>query len=119
VALVVDGVGFGAFAPLPIASLARGGGIPLVFGFPTYGEGPFEDHGISTTIPLLIGFLAVCLLQVVAGVLVWRGRRTGAVLALVLLPVGAVFWWGFALPFGPVFGVVAVVLVVAGWTALR
>ena len=33
--------------------------------------------------------------------------------------VGAVFWSGFALPFGPVSDVVAVVLVVVGRPALR
>jgi hypothetical protein len=30
--------------------------------------------------------------------LVWKGSRVGGVLAMVLLPVEAVFWIGFALP---------------------
>ena len=117
VALVVDGLGFGVFVPLPIASLARGGDIPSVLGFPTYGGGPLEVY-VPTSVPLLVGFGVVCLLQVVAGVLVWRRRPAGATLALVSVALGAIFWWGFALPVGPVLGVLAVVGVLAGWPAL-
>lgn len=119
VALVVDGLGFGVFVPPAIASLARGEGVPTVFGYPTYGGGPFEDLELPTTIPLLLGFLAVCLVLAVVGVMVARRQRAGAVLALELLPVGALFWWGFALPYGPVLGVLAAVLIVLGWPALR
>ena len=118
VALAVDGVGFGVLVPRGIASVARGDGVPTAFGFPTYGGGPFEDVGIPTTVPLLAGFLAFCVLQVVAAALVGWRRRSGAVLGLVLLPVGCVFWWGFALPLGPPLGVAAAALVVLGWPEL-
>jgi hypothetical protein len=37
------------------------------------------------------------MLEAIAGFLRWRGSLSGAVLALVLLPLGGVFWWGFAL----------------------
>ncbi|MEJ2890619.1 hypothetical protein [Actinomycetospora aeridis] len=118
VALLVDGLGFGVFVPVAIASIAQGRGVPLVLGFPTYGGGPFAGYGVPTTVPLLLAFGAVCLLQGVAAVLVWRRRPSGAVLTLVAVALGAVFWWGFALPFGPVLGVLAVVLVLVGWPAL-
>lgn len=55
----------------------------------------------------------------VAGRLLWDGRRSGAALALVLVPVGAVFWWGFALPAGPVLAVVRTGLIGYGRRALR
>jgi hypothetical protein len=42
----------------------------------------------------------------------WRGRRRGAVLALGLVPVGAVFWWGFALPYPPMAALARTVLIV-------
>ncbi len=56
--------------------------------------------------PLLIVFALVCATEVVAVWLLWRGRRAGIVLALVLLPVEIAFWIGFALPFGPPLAVV-------------
>jgi len=84
-------------------------------GFPTYGDGPFDRHGISTTTTLLVAFLAVCVIEVVAGVRIWGKHLDGAVLALALLPVEAVFWWGFALPFPPIFAVVRTVLLLGWW----
>lgn len=88
-------------------------------GFPAYGEGPFERHGIPTTPPLLAGFLFVCILEAVAGWSLWGGHRFGAILALALLPAGAVFWWGFALPIPPIFAVVRTVLILLAWRSLR
>jgi hypothetical protein len=39
--------------------------------------GQFERYGLPTTVPLLVGFLWVCILEGVAGWLVWRGRKSG------------------------------------------
>ena len=50
--------------------------------------------------------------------LLWNGSKTGAVINLILLPVEAIFWFGFALPIPWVVGVARVVLVLAGWTSL-
>ncbi len=88
-------------------------------GFPAYGRGPFEHYGLPTTVPLLVGFLVVCLLECLAGGLVWRGKRRGAILALLLLPAGAVYWWGFALPFGPILALARTQLIVQRWDSLR
>ena len=118
-ALAIDGIGFGVLVPFSIWSVASGRGVPNVFGFPTYGGGPFESSGIPTTVPLLVVFLVLCVGQVVAAWMVWRGGRAGAVLALVLLPPSAVFWWGFALPAGPVLGLLWAVLLLLGRRALR
>lgn len=79
----------------------------------------FEAHGIKSTVPLLTGFLLVCLLEGIAGWLLWGGHRSGAILALAILPAGAGYWWGFALPIPPVLAVVRTVLIVAGWARLR
>jgi len=88
-------------------------------GFPAYGRGPFERAGIPTTVPLLAAFLLVCILEVVTGILLWGGHKSGGVLALVLLPVEAVFWWGFALPIPPIFALVWTILILMNWQALR
>jgi hypothetical protein len=117
--LWVNGIGFGVFCIPAIRNLLMGRDIPMVMGFPAYGRGPFERIGIPTTVPLLAGFLLVCILEVVAGLLLWGGSKVGAILALALLPAGAIFWWGFALPFGPIFAVISTVLIVLEWHGLK
>ncbi len=39
-------------------------------------------------------------------------------LALFLVPLGAVYWWGFALPYPPVLALIRTVLIVSTWRAL-
>jgi len=112
-------VGFGVFCFPAIRNLMNGRDIPIVMGFPAYGRGPFERIGISTTIPLLAAFLLVCILEAVAGVLLWGGHMSGAILALVLLPIGGVFWWGFALPIPPIFALVWTILILLNWQGFR
>ena len=114
----IDAIGFGVFTIPAMARVWAGRDIPIVMGFPAYGRGPFEAHGISSTVPLLAGFLVVCVLEGVAGWLLWGGHRSGAILALAVLPLGAVYWWGFALPIPPVFALVRTVLIVAAWERL-
>src|SRR5690348_6298526 len=100
--LALTGIGFGVPGLLGLRSVAAGQGVPLVMGYPSYGGGPFERHGVATTVPLLVAFLLVCALEVVAAALVLRASRAGAILALALLVPEAIFWWGFALPIPPI-----------------
>ena len=100
----ITGLGFGLLCPYAIWYLVDRGEVWTFLGFPTYGEGPFEDIGIETTVPLLVLFLLVCAAETAAGWLLWRHRRAGAVLALALLPLEFAFWIGFALPYGPPVG---------------
>jgi hypothetical protein len=111
--------GFGVFCVPAIRNLLSGRDIPIIMGFPAYGRGPFERAGLPTTVPLLAAFLLVCVLEAVAGVLLWGGNRSGGVLALVLLPLGGVFWWGFALPIPPIFAITWTILILVHWSALR
>jgi hypothetical protein len=67
----------------------------------------------------LSAFLLICILEAVAGVLLWGGNKSGAILALVLLPVGGVFWWGFDLPIPPIFSLVWTILILMNWQALQ
>ena len=116
--LLISGVGFGVFCIPAIRNLLLGRDIPTVMGLPAYGKGPFERVGIKTTVPLLTGFLLVCMLEAVAGLLVWVGSKAGAILALAILPAGAIFWWGFALPFGPIFALLSTILILLSWQRL-
>ena len=112
-------VGFGVFCLPAIRNLLAGRELPRVMGFPAFGGGPFERHGMPTTVPLLAGFLLVCILEGVAGWYLWGGHKFGAILSLALLPVGAIFWWGFALPIPPIFAVVRTLLILLNWRTLR
>jgi hypothetical protein len=119
VLLWLNGVGFGVFTVPAMLNLLRGRELPIVMGFKAYGGGPFERHGITTTVWLLAAFLLVCVVECVAGWLLWGGHRSGAVLALAVLPFAGLFWWGFALPFGPVFAIPEVALILLYWRTLR
>ena len=118
VLLALVGIGFGIPCLIGIRSVAAGHGVPLVMGYPSYGGGPFERMGIRTTVPLLVAFLLVCVLEVVAAWLLWEGRLTGAFLALGLLVPGAVFWIGFALPYAPMLAAASAIFMAIGWRAL-
>ena len=112
-------LGFGIFCLPAISNLLTGRDIPIVMGFPAYGRGPFERVGIPTTVPLLAGFLIVCILEAIAGWMLWDGYRAGAILALALLPFGAIFWWGFALPIPWIFALARTILIVLSWQSLK
>ena len=113
------GLGFGLPCAYAVWYFADRGEVWTFLGFPTYGEGPFEDIGIQTTVPLLVVFLLVCAAEVAAGWLLWQRRRAGAVLALARLPLEFAFWIGFALPAGPLMGLARTVLILLGWPSLR
>ena len=101
----VAGLGFGIPGAYGLWHLARQGEVWTFLGFPTYGEGLFKTRlGLETTTWLLACFLAVCALEIVAGVLLWQGEPASRTFALALLPLEFVFWIGFALPWGPVLG---------------
>lgn len=117
--LWMTGVGFGVFCLPTIRNLLTGRDLPWILGFRAFGGGPFERHGIQTMVSLLAGFLVVCILECLAGWSLWGGHRLGAILALVLLPAGAMFWWGFALPFPPIFAVIRTVLIIVSWRSLK
>lgn len=115
---LITSVGFGVFCFPAKWSLMAGRGVPIVFGFPAYGRGPFERIGIPTTAPLVAGFLVVCLAEGFAGWLLWGGHRSGAIVLLATLPFGAAYWWGFALPIPPVLIGVSTVLALFAWGRL-
>jgi len=119
VLLWVNGVGFGVFTGPAMLNLLRGQDVPVVMGFKAYGGGPFERHGLTTTVWLLAAFLLVCVAECVAGWLLWGGHRSGAVVALLVLPFAGLFWWGFALPFGPLMAIPEIALILIYWRSLR
>jgi len=88
------------------------------FGGITLMGGPFEKLGIEALIVAGIGYIIVSGLKVLVGYWLWGSRKDGAVLEVILLGLSAIFWYGFALPLGPVFGVIQVVLLALTWRSL-
>jgi len=94
------------------------GALPRVGGIRLLG-GPFERLGLGGLVAVGIVFIVVSALKLLAAYWLWQARRDGAVLALILLGLSVIFWYGFALPLGPLAGGVAVVLLVLAWSSLR
>jgi len=74
--------------------------------------GPFYTAVPHDAFIILLGLsLVLGIVQVVAGVLLWDGQRSGALLQFAILPIEAAFWYGFELPIPPIFAAIRVVLV--------
>ena len=111
--------GFG-LSTIPVAIfLLRHRRLPVFAGlFESYG-GPWSARLQPRTFTvLLMAFLVVTLVAAWTAWLVWSGSKAGAVLALVLLPIEAVFWVGFALPIPWLIGVARVVFILLAWKTL-
>ena len=116
---IVCPLGFGGFTIPAIVSVAQGHGILYTFGNPTYGNGPFEGIGVPTTVPLLLAFLAACLVQLTGGLLLIWLRPSGFVVVPLGMLLSAPFWWGFDLPFAWLSAALVLPLLAAAWAVYR
>ena len=91
--------------------------LPTVGGIRLMG-GPFESLGLDTLIVAWIVFVFVSALKILAAYWLWNLRRDGAVLGLILLGLSTIFWYGFALPLGPLLGLAELVLLMLVWKTL-
>lgn len=113
------GLGFGLSA-IPVARyFSEHGEAPRILGIPAFGGGPFDSLVPDRFVQLLIAFFVLGVLETVAGGLLWAGLRSGAILGLALLPVGAIFWVGFFLPVPPLLAIARTALVLLNWESLR
>ncbi len=92
--------------------------LPTLAGIRLLG-GPFEKLGLDGLIVAGIVFVVVSALKILAAYWLWNARLDGAVLELILLGLSTIFWYGFALPFGPILGITQVVLLVFVWGTLH
>lgn len=81
-------------------------------------SGPFEALGIGGLIVAGLLFVVISGLKVLSAYWVWNLRRDGAVLALILLGLSALFWYGFALPLAPLVGIAQIVVMALVWKSL-
>ncbi len=77
-----------------------------------------DAFGIEAVIVTGIIFVVVSGLKLLAAYWLWHGRADGAILQLILLGLSAIFWFAFALPLGPLLGLVQVVLLALAWQKL-
>ncbi|GAA3229147.1 hypothetical protein GCM10017691_20950 [Pseudonocardia petroleophila] len=108
--------GFGSASVPVAASLLESGQLPSFFGVFRMLAGPWSvGASPSTLLMLTAGFFVLTLTAAWAAWLVRHGSRAGAVLAFVLLPVEALFWYGLSLPIPWLLGVARLLLLVAAW----
>lgn len=114
----VGDAAFGVAVPIAMSHLARTGELPMTpWGFRAF-DSPYLRPGQDRFAALMWTLEAVCVLDVVAGVWLWQGRRRGAVLGVVMTPAAFALGGGFVLPFllGP--AVVRAGLLAYGWDSL-
>ncbi len=83
------------------------------------GGGPFDRLGIDAMIVSGIIYIVVSALKILAAYWLWHSKMDGAVLGLILLGLSTIFWYGFALPLGPLVGIAELVLLALAWSSLR
>jgi hypothetical protein len=111
----VADAGFGIAMLITLAHLMRSGELPMSpFGFRSF-SGPFEMLGRNAFTALGVSFIAVCGIDVLAGVWIWQGRRRGARLGLVTTPIALALAIGYALPILLLLVPIRAGLALAGW----
>lgn len=117
IVVIIDALGW-AIGVLPVLKYAfthrelpTVGGIRLL-------SGPMEALGIEAVIVTGIVFVVVSGLKLLAAYWLWQARIDGAILEMILLSLSAIFWYAFQLPFGPVSGVIQIVLLALVWSSL-
>jgi hypothetical protein len=90
---------------------------------PTFGGirllgGPFEKLGLDSLIVAGMLYIVVSNLKILAAYWLQSSRMDGAILESILLGLSAIFWYGFALPIGPLLGVIQIVLLALSWATL-
>lgn len=93
--------------------------LPIVAGVIRALSGPFEALGIDALIAAALVFVLVSALKFLSAFWLWNVRVDGAVLQTILLGVSVIFWYGFALPHGPLLGIPQIVLIVLLWKDLK
>jgi len=112
------GVGWSVGSVPTIVYVIRNRALPMIGPIRAM-SGPFEALGLDAMILLALLFLVINLLHNLAGYWLWKSQRKGGILAISLLALSAIFWWGFALPIPPVLGLLLAGLLAAGWKSPR
>jgi hypothetical protein len=93
--------------------------LPTIVGVIKALSGPFEALGMDALIVAGLTFVAISALKFLAAFWLWNLRMDGALLQLILLGVSAIFWYGFAVPYGPLLGIPQAILIACAWSGFR
>jgi hypothetical protein len=116
---LLTGLGFGIGSAFVLPYMVQNRELPIIFGIRASGGGFIEGWGIDALIIAQALLLVVSLLEIVAGYVLWKSRRWGAMLGLGLFPVSFVLAIGLLLPAKLVVDPFRVALLLAGWKTLR
>jgi hypothetical protein len=111
-AFIVSSVLIGVYA-------LQNGRLPVLFGIDMLAGPISHRYGVNATIATTIPWGIVNVLEMLVGRWLWQSRKRGGKLALVLLPLGAIFWIGYALPIMALIGPLRVLLIAKVWRVLR
>lgn len=81
-------------------------------------EGPFQSLGIDALIVSGMIYILVSAFKILAAYWLWHSRMDGAVLGAILIGLSAIFWYGYGIPLGPLFGVAELILLAIVWRTL-
>ena len=108
------GLAFGGGASWTLSYFADHHFLPTIFGFRSM-SGPFQELGSVAFVSLGVLLVVVSVIDVAAGLLLWRGRRSGAWIGLATDPIAFGLGLGFALPLLLIGVPVRAVLALSGW----
>lgn len=118
IVVVIDAVMWLVGVPPTLFVALRERGLPVFAGIRLMG-GPFEALGLGGLAAAGLIFTMVNALKLLAAYWLRQGRQDGAVLQFVLLGLSVMFWYGFALPLGPLLGLAQLALLVLTWKQLQ
>lgn len=119
ITIIFDSLGWiiGILPPLRYLYIHRS--FPEVWGMKLLYGGPFGNLGVDAAILTGLMFIIVSAFKLLAAYWIWQSRMDGAVLELILLGLSSIFWYGFALPFGPPVGLIQIILMAFLWNSLQ
>jgi hypothetical protein len=115
VLVLIDAIGWAVGVLLSLNYIFSHRTLPTLAGIRLL-SGPFEALGIDAMLVAGLLFVVVSALKLLAAYWVWNLRMDGIVLQLILLALSAVFWYGFALPFGPPGALLQLVAITLAWS---
>ncbi len=118
VLVIIDALGWAIGVLLPLHYALTNKSLPTAVGIRLL-SGHVEALGIDALIVAGLIFVMISAFKLLPVYWLWNLRRDGAVLELILLGLSVVFWYGFALPFGPPGGIAQVVLIALVWKQLH